>query len=141
MPKGRMMTSASTPAPRRNGFTLIELMIVVAIVAILAAIAFPSYQEHMKKAHRAAAQSFLMDVAQRQQQYLMDSRSYAADLATLTMTMPTEVSTYYTVTVAAQAGPPPAFTVTATPRPGTVQASDPTLTLDNLGTKTPSTVW
>ena len=53
-------------------------MIVVAIVAILAAIAFPSYQEHLRKSRRAAAQSFMVDVAARQQQYLIDARSEAA---------------------------------------------------------------
>jgi prepilin-type N-terminal cleavage/methylation domain-containing protein len=60
-------------APRTRGFTLIELMIVVAIVAILAAVAYPAYTSHVRKAHRAAAQSCLMDLAQKQTQYLLDN--------------------------------------------------------------------
>ena len=54
-----------------RGFTLLELMIVVAIVGILASIAYPSYMDHVRKGNRAKAQAFLMDVAQRQQNYLL----------------------------------------------------------------------
>ena len=69
--------------PSSRGFTLIEVMIVVAVVAILSAIAYPSYQEHVRRSHRSAAQAFMLDVAARQQQRLIDMRSYAPDLATL----------------------------------------------------------
>ena len=65
------------------GFTLIELMIVVAIIGILAAVAYPSYQDHIRKGNRSAAQAFMMDVAQRQQSYLLNNRSYATTLAAL----------------------------------------------------------
>lgn len=53
----------------KNGFTLIELMIVVAIIGILAAIAYPSYQEYVKKTKRVEAQSELVDIASRLQRY------------------------------------------------------------------------
>ena len=46
------------------GFTLIELMIVVAIIAIIAAVAFPSYQEHVRKTRRADAQTALLELSQ-----------------------------------------------------------------------------
>ena len=68
---------------KHRGFTLIELMIAVAVIAILAAIAIPNFSSHTIKARNAAAQAFLMDIAQRQEQYLLDNRSYAPDLATL----------------------------------------------------------
>jgi len=124
-----------------KGFTLIELMIVVVIVGILAAIAVPQYQQYVIRGNRAAAQSFMMDVANREKQYLLDARSYATSLAALSMTAPPDVSRNYTVTISAPGGTPPTFTITATPVAGTKQASDGNLTLDDTGTKTPSTKW
>lgn len=54
----------SGPSGRAAGFTLIELMIVVAIVAVLAAVAVPSYQTHVQRTHRAHARTSLLQVAQ-----------------------------------------------------------------------------
>jgi type IV pilus assembly protein PilE len=109
-------------------------------VAILTVIAFPSYQEHTRKGHRSTAQTFLLDIASRQEQYLNDARAYATGsgaLGTLNLTVPTDVSKYYTVTVGPDAPTlPPTYTITATPIAGTQQASDGALTLDNTGAKT-----
>lgn len=126
---------------RHGGFTLVELVVAVAIIGLLASIAFPNYLEYVKKGRRAAAQSHLMDVAQRQQQYLLDTRGYAADLTTLNVTTPSDVSSYYTITLTVGDGAPPSFTATATPISGSAQASDPTLTLTNTGAKTPADKW
>ncbi|QNP47321.1 type IV pilin protein [Diaphorobacter aerolatus] len=49
---------------RRNGFTLIEMMIVLAVIAILAAVATPSYRQHLARGHRAEARAALLQVAQ-----------------------------------------------------------------------------
>ena len=127
---------------RKRGFTLIELMIVVAIVGILALVAWPSYEIQMRKSRRASAQSHLMDIAARQQQSLLDQRQYAANLTALNMTTPGDVSTYYTITVTPDnAATPPTFSATAAPTGG--QASDPagTLGITNTGVKTPAGYW
>jgi type IV pilus assembly protein PilE len=68
------------PPPR--GFTLIELMIVVAVVALLAAVGYPSYRDHVARSQRSAGQQLLSDIAQRQEQYLLDRRQYATVFGT-----------------------------------------------------------
>jgi len=119
-----------------KGFTLIELMITVVIIGILTMIAIPQYGQYVIRGNRSAAEAFMMDVANREKQYLLDARSYAPDLPTLSVTEPTDVSKYYTVTISAPATAiPPAFTITATPIVGSKQASDGTLSLDDIGNK------
>ncbi len=131
-----------------SGFTLIELMITVAIVAILASIAFPSYSVFMKRSRRGDAEATLMDIAQREAQYLLDTRTYAPSVAALNTSVPADVSAYYTIQIcqttvpcAAPGGAPPTFAVIATPIAGSPQAGDSTLTLDNTGVKSPANVW
>jgi type IV pilus assembly protein PilE len=68
---------------KQRGFNLIELMVVVAIVAILGALAYPSYTQHIVDTKRTASTNILMQVADRQQQFFMDNKSYAADLTNL----------------------------------------------------------
>ena len=124
------------------GFSLIDVLITVAIVGILAAIAYPSYQSVMRKNNRAAAESYLADVAQRQQQYLLDQRSYASDASTLGVPTPATVTPYYTIAIAVAAGPPPSFSASAAPIGS--QASDlsgQSLTITNTGAKGPSGAW
>jgi type IV pilus assembly protein PilE len=124
------------------GFSLIDVLITVAIVGILAAIAYPSYQSVMRKNNRAAAESYLADVAQRQQQYLLDQRSYAANVSTLGVPTPATVTPYYTIAIAVAAGPPPSFSASAAPIGS--QASDlsgQSLTITNTGAKGPSGAW
>jgi type IV pilus assembly protein PilE len=122
------------------GFTLVELMIALVIVGVLAVIAYPSYQDHLRKGRRSAAQSFMIEVAAREQQYLIDARSYAEGagaLAKLNLLVPAEVSRFYAVTIEPAApAPPPSYTIVATPTPGSAQDPDGVLTLDHTGAKT-----
>ena len=128
-------------AVKHSGFTLIELLVVIAIIGILAAIAYPSYVQYLRRSHRADAQSVLMNFSARQQQRLLDVRSYASTLAAVGLTVPSSVSSYYSITPAADNSAVPTFTATATPFGA--QASDTcgTLTITNAGVKTPANCW
>jgi type IV pilus assembly protein PilE len=129
---------------RTLGFTLLEVMAVVTIIAILVAIAIPGYDYQVRKGHRAATQSFLTDVANRQSQYLLDARNYAVGATALTdlnVTVPPNVSALYDITIETSTGDtvaelPPTFRVRATPKAGTKQVSDGELVLMHDGTKT-----
>ena len=129
---------------KQQGFTLIELMIAVAIAGILAVLAVPSYQSFIVRGNRAAAQAFMMDVASREKQYLLDARSYTNDLAILygvaASAIPPEVSRNYASIAIAVSATPAAFTITATPGSGS-QAADGALTLDSTGAKSPDYKW
>lgn len=131
-----------------KGFTLIELLIAVVIIGIITSIALPQYKQYVVRSKRAAAQAFLMDIAGREKQYLLDARSYTANWGGtpgLAMSAPTEVSANYAITVCVDctAGNPPSFKITATPKVGSTQAADGSLTLDDTGARThgAATTW
>ncbi|PIA71868.1 type IV pilin protein [Pseudomonas sediminis] len=73
---------------RQQGFTLIEVMIVVLVIGILAAIAYPNYSEYVKRGNRSEGQAFLNDVSARQERYFSQNNAYItndADVAKLAL--------------------------------------------------------
>lgn len=69
--------------PRLAGFTLVELMVVLLIISILAAIGYPSYGQYVVRSNRKAAASALYRLADLQEQFFLDNKSYADSLTTL----------------------------------------------------------
>lgn len=136
-----MNKTSTLPNSRSRGFTLIELMITVAIVAILAAVALPSYRDYVIRGNRAAAQGEMLDIANRQQQFLLANRSYASktELEASGYRVPSEVSTKYDYTVTVGSGSMPSFTISFQPKGG--QSVDGELTLNSEGVKTPAGKW
>ena len=124
---------------KNAGFTLIEMLMVVAIIGILLAIAVPAYNAYIVRAHRAAAQQFLLDVAQREEQYLLDNRQYTKTLGAggLGLTMPADISTDYNDPDFAgvnNAATPPSFVVFVAPKAGRM-AGDGNLVVNNTAQK------
>ncbi len=126
-----------------RGFTLIELMVVVAIVALLAIIAYPSYTKQVQKSRRETAESCLMELAQYMERYYTTNMRYDQDTAGNAVSLPTTDCTqnlngFYTFSFS---GTPTATTFTIQAAPAGAQASDScgTLSIDQLGAKTPTT--
>lgn len=133
--------------PRRGrGFSLIELLIAMVVIAILIAIAFPSYQRYLVRASREQAQTLLLQLAVLEEKIFLNSTSYvfndtkviagytgdAAGGLGLTNRMTPDGR--YTITLATTSTAT-TFKLTATPVAGTPQASDGNITIDDAGTR------
>ena len=129
-----------TSAPVK-GFTLVELVVAIAIVAILTAIAWPTYSAQVTRGRRTSAKAAMMDIANREQLYLVANRVYADTTALQASgyTVSPDASKYYTWAVALGTGATPTFTITFTPFGP--QTSEGALTLDQAGNRTPLGKW
>jgi type IV pilus assembly protein PilE len=97
-----------------KGFTLIELMVVVAIIGILASIGYPSYISHVVKARRVAGATCMMEMAQFMERYYTTKMKYAGAKLPQTACV-TEVADHYTIGFSADPGDT-SYTLTATPQ-------------------------
>jgi type IV pilus assembly protein PilE len=125
------------PVIKGKGFTLIELMIVVAVIAILAAIAYPSYQNYVRQARRADAHEALMRIQLEQEKWRVNNAAYAGALVTLGVN-PTSTEGYYALEITASSGI--GFTARATAQgPQTQDTGCTTITLvvNNAGVNRP----
>ena len=121
-----------------SGFTLIELMITVAILAIIAAVAIPAYTQYVDRGKRAEARTALLDIAARQERYYSNNRQYADQLSKLGMSGTKSENGYYTLSVTLPPGSNNQdFDATATPS-GWTDDKCGNLGIDETGAKTQS---
>lgn len=122
---------------QHRGFTLIEVMIVVAIVAILTAIAFPSYTEYIRRGHRAEARAALLQASQWMERAATATGTYPLT-ASFPVTLTTIQSGRYTIALAsppASAASGAAYTLTATPAGGQLGDKCGNYTLTHAGVR------
>ena len=115
------MRHAAPASPPASGITLIELMIDVAVAALLLAVAVPSYLDSVRKGRRAEAVAGLTRLQQAQEQHRANNPQYAPTFAALTASAPSATEHYGLAIDAADAG---SYTITATAKPGSPQFGD-----------------
>ncbi|MAX55012.1 MAG: prepilin-type cleavage/methylation domain-containing protein [Alcanivoracaceae bacterium] len=116
----------------QRGFTLIELFIVVLIIAVLAAVAFPSYTAHVQSSRQAAVQGQLMDVAAALEAFRARNFSYNGAAADAAITSRT-VNEFYAVTVTVPAGDLQSYTIKAEPLSTKNMKGTETFMINELG--------
>lgn len=118
------------------GFTLIELMIAVAIVGILTAVIYPSYTDYVRRTNRTEAMNDLTRIANLQEQFFADNRSYAASLTALGLASDPFITPkgYYSIAISASTAR--TFTLTATAKGTQTKDDCTTMSIDQSGAKT-----
>lgn len=142
--------SAAPSGSRRRaaGFSLIELMVVVAVIGILAGIGFPSYKSYLQRSNRSSAEQLIMEIVSKQSQYILDARQYTDIIGsgglniasrdswtcTTTATQPQCSNSYYQMAVTVDnTATPPTFSILATAIVN--QVEDGNLTYNSTGAK------
>ena len=132
---------------KEAGITLIELVIVVVIIAVLAAVTFPAYQQHVIKANRSDGHTTLTNLMQQQERYFANNLSYTTDLKDLGYAVSNALTSegkHYQIT-ATTCGTPYSNQIKKCVKLQAVavgsQTSDGDLTFNSAGIKTPSSKW
>lgn len=129
---------------KKLGFTLIEVMITVAIVGILASIAYPSYTSFIASSNRTEGQRELLRFANLQEQYFVDYRTYGADLKALGQPKGTLITEHGNYKISVTNGNAAGFTLNAIAQGAQAINDDSactTLTINQAGVKTPNACW
>jgi len=124
---------------RAGGFTLIELMIVVLIIGVLAAVAFPSYREYVVRTNRAQAMDAITEIMFEQERFQLRRRTYATDLTDLSYpnaTLTTQNGLYTITATACGSGIRKCVLLTADPQGSQADAGEADITLDSTGART-----
>lgn len=131
---------------RSNAFTLIEMLVVLTIIAILAAIAVPSYQDHVRQGRRLDGQAALLNLQLAEERWRANHLAYSASLSDLGVGSSSSEN-HYTLAITSGSVSATGYVATASARSGSPQAGDSdcaTLTLSQSGnqtTMTPAGCW
>jgi type IV pilus assembly protein PilE len=139
-----MINTRTNQRKRRGGFTLIELVITITIIAILAAIAYPAYQDSTRSSRRAGAQALMLELVQWMERFYTEHHRYDQTRAGVAVAVPVEFSRspssaaqpkFYDITLVGADLTASTFTVQAAPAAGSGQDKDycGTLTLNQAG--------
>lgn len=122
-----------SPSCSGRGYTLVELLVVVAIIGILTTVAYPAYQTYVIRGNRSQAQQFLLDIAQREEQFRLDQGRYTDVLGDLGSTVPDPVAKYYSPPALYKTDTRPFFVAELAPLATAVQKNDGRLIINSRG--------
>lgn len=132
------------PTPSLRGFTLIELMVAVAVLGVIMAIAYPAYTDFVERSRRAEAREALQNVATLEEQFYSNNKGYSASLSDLGMSATTD-NGYYQLSLTTGStidGFAQTYTVSASAQGAQARDTDcATIELDSNGNKSPEACW